>query len=324
MKKEVQKRSSNLNLTIFSLIKAGKSPKYICLELGFSQSRLSYYLSSLKYSGFIRKVGYGTWEILKEFNEKEVQKNATSNFNSHTSFQPNKVRSHAFMFTLKIPNIKNWSNREEYLKKKEIPYKFLNNLGGGQQIAINHKKVHLKNNSILIYDKESYICNLAREGRSTAIYNFIKVLKKVEITLNISLEINKQYKFKVSREHHSLIKNSLARQYDEEGKKLHVYNENGLWMLIDNSFNLHELEAVKVEEAVTDNEGTQALFNSHKNTEWKVTPDWILEAFNKQSIIMHGIQQNQLIFDANMKSHLEVLNKIGTAIEELRKVIKKD
>ena len=119
-----------------------------------------------------------------------------------------------------------------------------------------------------------------------------------------------------------MIKNCLAKQFDNEGKKLHVYNANGLWMLIDNSFNLHETETVKVNEAVSDNEGIQAYFNSHKNTNFKITPEFVLE-------VMNGIQQNQLIFDKNMKSHIMAIQKLGVGadnlskkVDELSKVIK--
>ncbi len=128
--------------------------------------------------------------------------------------------------------------------------------------------------------------------------------------------INKKYQFKVTREHYALIKNCLARQYDKEGKKLQIYNHEGLWMLIDNSYNLHETETVKAGDAIRDNEGIQNYFNSHKATDFKVTPEFILGTMN-------GIQQNQLVFDNNMKTHLEVLKKLGNAVDNLSKEIKK-
>ena len=73
---EVQKTTgcSNLNLFIYNQIKAGLRPSKICGKFNIKKSTLQYYLSKLKQAGLIEKVGYGVWNIISEFNEKEVQK----------------------------------------------------------------------------------------------------------------------------------------------------------------------------------------------------------------------------------------------------------
>ena len=60
--------------TIYSMIKEGKTPTIIGHQLGMSQPNISYYLSSLKRNNMIRKIGYGTWEIIKEYNQKNKKK----------------------------------------------------------------------------------------------------------------------------------------------------------------------------------------------------------------------------------------------------------
>ena len=77
--KEVQKttRSSNLNFTIYQQIKQGLNPAKISKKFNIKKTTLKYYLSSLKRVGFIKKVGYGVWEIISEFDKnkfKQVQK----------------------------------------------------------------------------------------------------------------------------------------------------------------------------------------------------------------------------------------------------------
>ena len=79
MAKEVQKSTSSkyLYLIIVDLLKQGLMPAVICSRLNIKKQKLQYYLSSLKRHKIIKKVGYGTWEILKDFNgelPKEVQK----------------------------------------------------------------------------------------------------------------------------------------------------------------------------------------------------------------------------------------------------------
>ena len=74
--KEVQNqlRSSNLNLFIFNQLKAGLRPSKICGQFGLKKTTVQYHLSMLKQAGLIEKIGYGVWEIIKEFDKKEVQK----------------------------------------------------------------------------------------------------------------------------------------------------------------------------------------------------------------------------------------------------------
>ena len=67
--KEVKKRSKkeNFYLMVHDLISKGESPISICSKLNISKQRLQYYLNYLKENGFIRKLGYGTWEEVKTF-----------------------------------------------------------------------------------------------------------------------------------------------------------------------------------------------------------------------------------------------------------------
>lgn len=71
-----QPASKNLNLFIFQQLKAGLNPAKISQQFNLSKQRISYHLSSLKERGLIKKIGYGTYEILGEYS-KEVKKNIT-------------------------------------------------------------------------------------------------------------------------------------------------------------------------------------------------------------------------------------------------------
>lgn len=67
VKKEVKKRSkNNFYLIVFQRIKAGLNPAQLSKELNVSKQKLKYYTDWLKREGYIRRKGYGTWEILKE------------------------------------------------------------------------------------------------------------------------------------------------------------------------------------------------------------------------------------------------------------------
>lgn len=319
-----KKKSKNFYFIVLNLIRQHYYPAQIANKLGISKQRINYYIATLKRAGCIKKLSQGAWIYIKDYEPKRVKKINMGSYAQPTAkkdllISEDNIRGHAFMFHLKLRAIRNWHKRIDYMIKKDIPYKPLKNKG--QRLIVKGRKVHLFDHSIIIYDKESYVAVKAKESKSLAIYEFLSIIRKIETMFNVSFMYKKTYQFKVSREHYALIKNCLARQYDRENKKLEVYNHKGLWMLIDNSFNLHETEVIRNREPdpnqATDNiEGVKEYFNSHKRTDFKVTPEYVLDTLN-------GIQQNQLIFDKNMASHLKVLDKIGTAIDELRKEIKR-
>ena len=320
--KELQKttRRKNLKLILFELIKKGFRPSQICKLLDVKETALQYHLSSLKQSGFIKKVGYGTWEILKEFNQKELQKTtrvARNNWGSKFEvLKQDQVRAHAFQFKLLIPEkLRNWNKREEILIKKGINFERLDHLfGGGQGIDFKGRKVHLTNSSIIIYEKESYIADLSKNAKSKAIYHFFRVVRALESYLKADFSIQGQYKFRVTRQHYSLIKNALARQYDKEEKKLEVYAANGLWFIIDNSFNLNEAETVNPRESDIDNEKVQNFFNSLKNR--PMTTNEIHSNFIELREMMKTSSENQIILGQVLQ---QMENNVARIIRRLGK-----
>lgn len=329
--KEVQNqlRSSNLNLFIYNQLKAGLRPSKICEQFGLKKTTIQYHLSMLKQAGLIEKVGYGVWEIIKEFNEKEVQK--TTKVTSRqlrgdlNLFKQDRVRGHAFQFKINLPELRNWKNREKLFLKKDIKFEplLIGGINRGQKLEFKGRKIWLTNKSIVIYEKSSYLADTSKESQERAIQDMLALMKSLEKYLQANFKTGRYYKFKVSRQHYSLVKNALAQQYDKEGNKLQVFNEDGLWFLIDNSYNLHEAETVHPKTSVDDNKKVQNYFNGIKKFE-DYTPQFVINS-------MQGIQNNQLVFAENMKSHIKAIQDVGNATQmlkeeviHLRKVIDKN
>lgn len=262
-----QHGSTNLYLSVYNSIKAGLRPSIISSQLNLKKQRLNYYITSLKQQGFIKKIGYGTWEILKPFDENKYKLSTWVAPHNMDTLKSDLVRGHAFMFTLKIPaNLKNWTNRQDILTKQAIRFKPLKYgfVSSGQRLDFKGRKVHLFNNSIIIYEKSSFIALTSKESKKYAIYHLLSFIKALERFLHADFKIDAKYYFKVSRQHYSLIKNALAQQYDKENKKLYCYTSNGLWLVIDNSYNLHELETTNYKTSPDDNKIVQDFFNDLK------------------------------------------------------------
>ena len=297
LEKEVQK---SLVLRVLLAVKQGKILSRWAKENKISKQKLYYYTTILKSKGLIKKIGYGVWEASKR-----------STNSTKDTIELREVRGHAFIWKVKVPKIKNWEKRIEILDKLKIEYKLVG-IKKTPRIILNKRKIWLGKKNIIIFEPLSFFAVNSIQSRSLAVYKLLQTLEKIETKLKIGL---KPYRFTPRREHYSLIKNELAIQCNKRGEKIYVTDDVGLWFCIDNSYNLDEAETLN-RNAMMNNMGAQGYFNSHKDTKWKVTPQFVLDT-------MDGIQQNQMIFDKNMKSHLDILKKLGEAVDELKEGIKK-
>ena len=249
MKKEVNfvRLKGEVYFSVYSLIKQGKNPQQISTILKVSKQALNKYIKVLKANNFIQKIGYGVWKTSKLFD-----------FNTLYKTSKLFIRSHAFIFSLSLPKIVNWDNREIFLKKNGIEYKQFSNRNM-QKLTFRNFKVQLGNKKIVIYQPKwrSYFVNSAKTGYNYAIYDFQQIIIGLENLFNANFKQNKAYKFNIGRQHHALIHNELAKQFNRNNKKLEVREEKGyLWLLIDksdfNNLNMEELETVKHDTANND------------------------------------------------------------------------
>lgn len=294
---------NNVVLCIVSLIKSGKNQAEVSSELNLSKRQIQRYYKVLRVARHIERKGYGVWEVKKEGDIIHPDHSI-----------PPQIRSHGFGFYLKIPKFRNWSNRATYLKEKGILFKSLK-LGSTpyQKFIFKNFHISLFNEGIKfisIKNKDSFYSNSATLGNEKALFKIKEVIKALESMFKVGLEINKQYHVKITRQHHALIKNELANQYNNEGKKLNVFNEQGLWLLIDKSLNLDELETVHKDSASQDMDNAiKPFFNSLKEVPFT--------AYDFKALYDH-----QMMYAENIKLHLSTLTEIKEYIKELRNMNK--
>jgi len=258
-------------LGVIDLLKSDLNLKQISKKLGMSRQNLNYYIRPLKVLNIIERAGYGVWRInekniakLQYVNSiKEVKKQGMvgSQGNVFTS-SPNQVRSHGYVFTLKIPNIKNWHRRIEFLEKKKVVPK---EMKGGCSISYGNYKIHLFNGSIVIYfpPGRSYYSDRPIFAFLRAFYDCKQIIFKLEkLFQNQRFSIQGEYWLKPSRHHYALIHNEFAQYADKNKLKIQIRDHKGkVWLLVDNSFNLHETEFIHEKHAIKDTENFQPFFN---------------------------------------------------------------
>lgn len=309
----------NLDFTIFQYLCRGYWPAKISDKLKISKGVVSYHTTSLEERGLVRMRAQGVWDILQNYKKKELKKTTRVGSNqvgdNLNSFEEDSTRAHAYQFKLRLKeNLKNWikENREKVLRMKGIEFKELKHLfGGGQGIVFKGRKIHLTNKSIIIYEKASYFAPNSEQGNSSAMIDVLKLVKALERELGADFSIKGEYKIKVTRQHHSLIKNTLANIYNKsKGEKLEVSDSKGQWLLIDNSWNLDELECIHPKTGVPDSMGMQGWMNSMKKTNFEVTPEATLENFKETNERIKILSEQNLMMSQVMEQQQNNMIKI--------------
>jgi len=227
--------SKDFYLSICSYVKLhNKLPS--AASIGLTKQALNYHLRKLKIEGIIQKVGYGTWEFNQKnqdrYNLKQVKitpGDTSKQVTLFTSFGKI-IRGHGMIVTFKIPKIPNWDKREVYLERKNIKFKRIGSNWRGQSIKIRDFKVWLTPKNIVVYypKGKSRYAETAEESERYLLYDITQVIKTTENLLKVSIKINGEYKFKVSKQHYAKIEDNLARHYRRTGEKLVIANKGGI------------------------------------------------------------------------------------------------
>jgi len=315
--------------SIINAIRNGIYPSRLASKLNVKRQALTRYIRRLKIDGIIIKKGYGTWEINEQkYNEflqsKDVNKSSAVAIKDCKSMftSGKRIRGHGFQITVRIPRIRGWEKRREYLEREKIKnpslsYELIGSNWDGERIIVQGHKVWLTPISIIIYAPEwkSWFAKISKDSQSHAIYDLLQIIKKTETLLKVSFEKNKKYEWKVSRQHYGIIKNALAVQYDKTGKKMYCYAERGLIYVIDNSHNLHEFEGMHPDTAVQDTQIVDNFFVSL--SQHPITPEQILNTFQIIAQNQKTEQEKWSFYAENIGSHTKAIIKLEKGIGRL-------
>lgn len=300
--KKVRPQDLGVYLPVIKLIEQNKSPSQISRILNISKQNLNNHLRRLVKNKKIIKKSRGIYKV-------------NSSPEHPSKLFPKEIRGHAFIWTLKLNRKWDWINR---LNKFKQTYKLVRNTI--PRIIINNRKIWLGKENIVIYEAHSFYGKTAAESKRHAVISLLETINKLEFKLNINL---KPYIFKPAREHYGIIKNDLAQQCNRQGEKIHVYdNLEGEWLWIDDSLSLGELETGG-KKALLRNLQAQKYFNSHKKTDFKVTPEFVLNTLTKiaETQLHNQFQVQQ--FTKQIKSHLKLIKDYRRENKAWRKNLEK-
>lgn len=236
-----ENKKKGLNLYIYEYIKQNQRlPPHKDSE----KSKYSYHCRQLKEKGLIENISYGVWIA------KEVQKKVTT---IKGKTKRKRCRSHAYRFVVKVPYITGWEEIGNVLQRRKLNPR---SIPQGYAVTIKRHTVWVCKETIqvIFYKGKSFKGVSAEDGDKCAICELNATLKALENKLRVNLRFGKAWQYRCVSKHHADIKNEIAKYHQSRGvNKWEIRDSEGtLWLLMDNSFNLHEVETVHAPTATHD------------------------------------------------------------------------
>lgn len=288
---------------VLTLIKQGLAPAQIAKKLELSKQNINYYVAKLKKQGCAERVAYGTWRYIKPL--KEVKDLTIGQYNKYSKKE---IRGHAFIWKIEFEKPFNWEKVILNYSGKTLKFQRIFNKKVYRTIFQN-RKIWLTKKGIIIYEPIDFMGNSSFEVKGLAVYDMDLLLKNLLRVLNLKI---KPYRFTTSREHYGMIRNELARQYNNKKEKMHIQAaDGGTWLWIDDSKGLGELETADP----TISRQVQNFWNDHKKHKFEVTPTFVLEGFNRQT-------ENLDNYIKHLAAHVESVQILGKAAGDNAETVK--
>jgi len=274
----------------------------------------------------LEKKGDGWYEVKKEV---KSSKNMTK---YDIKLKKDMVRGHAYIWRIELTRKpENWNKRLNLIKKKKINHKLVGALKTTPRIKVMGRKIWLCNDHIRIFDieKSSYYGNDNKEARENSTMKLFEIVKALENKLGFLI---KPFEFSVQKEHYALIKNDLAIDHNKKGVIMRIEDEEGEWLLIDDSLGMGgELETIG-KNAYKNNKPLQNWWNDMKRTEFKITPSFLMEQlaetksnFNEIGKMIKESSENQFSgelrikqLESRIRGHEELFYQIVNKIDKLK------
>jgi hypothetical protein len=167
-----------------------------------------------------------------------------------------------------------------------------------------------------VFDKKasSYYGKDARESRSMSLQQIKLITGVLEKRLGIVIRPSDIY---FRKEHYALIKNDLAIESNRRGEIIRISDEDGEWLLIDDSLEKGgELENVG-KKAFQTNIPMQNWWNDNKKTNFQVTPSFLMEALNKVAQNQQVESEKWGFYAKNIESHTKAIIQLSKKMGQL-------
>ena len=175
--------------------------------------------------------------------------------------------------------------------------------------------IRLYRRSLEVYagKKCSFYGKTAQEATSHSVDYWNLVFMKLENRLKIIIVKGENTSIRQAAAHYAETNNELAQDYYKKQQKLRIKapEDGKTWLLIDNSFQLHELETIHPATAKADSATIQRYFIDMRDN----SPPTL----SQLSSIVYGAASNTAEFGKNIKSHIAAISRLADQTTILQK-----
>lgn len=235
----------------------------------------------------------------------------------------NQIRQHNLSFKIKVlDSPKNWDKKRSQLTSlpyfnkrvslKNTDYEMLN---------FGRIKVKTTSQSVILHIPTIY-ANTPEESFVEAMDVLYGAIPKIEALFKIKLVKDLKANIVIISQEYARLQDQIAKIYKVEDNKLYVTDEEGkIWLIADYSFAVNELETISPKRADEDMSIVHNFLNDLRKspTTFSEVKDVIVEIVKVQQ----NDRQTMIHLNENLKTHFEVLNKIGKAVDNLADEVKK-
>ena len=253
--------------------------------------------------------------------------------NHHENVEPNDIRLHWLKYKIKIlRKPKTWNtvkNRHKFLSRKDIKIKTVNKgFYKTEKIIMDDWWVEL-NKDYALFQLPNVHGKTAYDAYAKSVHKLREFAIEIQKQCGIQLLNRQHMEFEVVSNHYALIKNALAKEYNSSKQNLLVFDDEGkLRLLIDNSENLDEIEAVHGKKGKEDSHKVQTYFKDvideahYRPSEAKQKIDRLEGASAQFAEGLHQFQNNLQDYNKNLNLHMDVQNNQNKNLALMTEVLK--
>lgn len=177
--------------------------------------------------------------------------------------------------------------------------------------------IRLYKHSIEVYASQhtQFVANTEQIAHSKSMDYWLKLFKKLEERLKIVFLKPDSSNIREVKSHYADVNNEIAKDYSQKRHNLKIKAEDDkLWLIIDKSLNMEELETIHPETSRQDMTKVQKHLN-----------DMRLHNPPTLSQLSHFVMQNaknHAQYAENLKAHVDSIKELGRGVTELTKIIK--
>jgi len=212
------------------------------------------------------------------------------------NFNKKKIRFHGLEFNIKI------LFKDDRYKQIKEKTNFLD---------VDGNTIRLFKDAIEVYVNHSFYADSVEESRKIGFDYCNRLFEKLESRLKIIISKPEAQNIKLVKHHFAEVNNEFSKELNDKKEKLQIRGDDGkVWLLVDNSMNLNELETIHPELAEKDMQIIKRFFDDVRKHEAKASDvlllirEYIIENNSKMTELVDAVHSNAL----SIKLILNIIN----------------